>query len=406
MGSPIICRVALSYSYNFVLLLIFSQRYYGVTIVDGYGIIIKVICPRTREGSWEADQYVIVGPGFTGSLPSHFDDDHIIQSLSRFIFIISRNEVHGSDDVPNVRAIQNGYTLASLDGNELPKITPLVFPYVVSEELAKPTPEPQIFFSHANFIINSMAIEGSESDLFKRFAKIEVGPATEFIGQRMSQPMYRNIQDGIANGSESIVDAHAADIAKVRNGWITLLESQVVHTDYLGRAVNAMFAGLYISDPEEAMFHSGSEDIDGHALDSTKYDYMLTFAPGQFPPVAEQYGGFWSVTVYLGPGWGPQRKLGSLVHNPIDRYAVNGRTTPGLVYDANGALTLYIQKTRPDTDAKAANWLPTPDPEFGGYETGEFHLLLRAYVPEDIEYIPPAIVKIGPATSIRNMHIP
>ena len=83
--------------------------------------------------------------------------------------------------------------------------------------------------------------------------------------------------------------------------------------------------------------------------------------------MAEQYGGFWSVTVYP-TLWGPRS---SLVHNPIDRYAINGKTTPGLVYDANGALTLYIQKIRPDTDAKAANWLPTPDPEFGGYETGE-----------------------------------
>ena len=362
-------------------------------IVDGYNIIIKVISPRTRDGSWAADQYVIVGPEFRGSLPSHFDDDHIIQSLSRFIYIVGRNEVHGTDDVPNVRAIQIGYTLTSLEGNELPKVTPLVFPYVVREELAKPTPEAQIFFSYANFILNYMAIEGSESVLFKRFAKIEVGPATEFIGQRMSQPMYRNIQDGIAKGSESIDDVLAANIAIAINGWIAIFVAKIVHSDYLGRAATARLASWFINDPEEAFFYYGSEDFDGDALDSTKYDYTLTFAPGQFPPVAEQYGGFWSVTVYLGLGG-----LGSLVHNPIDRYAVNGRTTPGLVYDVNGALTLYIQKTRPDTDAKAANWLPTPDPEFGGYETGEFHLIMRYYEPEDMDYLPPGIVKAGPAT--------
>lgn len=128
-------------------------------------------------------------------------------------------------------------------------------------------------------------------------------------------------------------------------------------------------------------------------IDSTKYDFTLTFQPGQFPPVKEQYGGFWSITVYLGSPPGP------LIRNPIDRYVINGMDTPGLVYNTNGALTLYLQKTRPDTDAKAANWLPTPDPEFGGYETGEFHLLMRCYMPEDIDnYYPPSVVKAGPAT--------
>ena len=147
---------------------------------------------------------------------------------------------------------------------------------------------------------------------------------------------------------------------------------------------------------KHVLYHVAGVDIDNDLLDSMKYDYTLTFSSGQFPPVAEQYGGFWSVTAYLGL----LPELGTLVHNPIDRYAINGMTTPGLVYDTNGALTLYIQKTRPDTDAKTANWLPTPDPEFGGYETGEFHLVIRLYVPEDLYYFPPGIVKASPTSVI------
>ena len=75
-------------------------------------------------------------------------------------------------------------------------------------------------------------------------------------------------------------------------------------------------------------------------LSTAKYDYTLTFSPGQLPLVVEEYGGFWSITAYLASG--------ALIHNPIDRYLINGVNTPGLVYDT-GALTLYIQKTRPDT---------------------------------------------------------
>ena len=329
--------------------------------MDGYTINIKIISPRTRDGSWAADQYVIVGPGFRGSLPSHFDDDHIIRSLSRFTFVFGRNQVYGPDDVPNVTAIQSGYGLAFLNWNEPQKYSIPVFPFVNKKELNKPVPEPQVFFSYPSFVLDYIEIEDYESDLFKRFAKIKVGPSMEFIGQEMSQQMYRNIQDGVADGSKKIDDAHALGITV--DGWTLMLRSKILHSNYLERAANAKFASLYTLDPEEAMYHFGLEDIDGDVLDSIN-NYTLTLLPDQIPPVVEEYSGFWSITVYTGPGWGPHQELGSFVHNPIDRYLINGMTT-GLVYDANGALTLYIQKTRPDTDAKAANWLPTPDPEFG-----------------------------------------
>ena len=365
------------------------QRYYGFVIKDGYNINIKVISPRTRGGSWAADQYVIIGPGFRGSLPSHLDDDHIIRSLSRFSFIVARTQVYDLDDAPNVAAIQSGYTLASLDGNEPQKTNIPIFPFFDKEVVRMPNPEAQVFFSYANFIMNYMEIEDCESDLFKRFANIEVGPSKEFIGQEMSQQMYRNIQDGVTSSS-MILEGIPPDTI-IANGWAKVYNTKVVRSNYLDRAFRAKNGGIYISEPEEAAYYNGWGDVEGDPLDSTKYDYTLTFPPGQFPPVLVQYGGFWSITAYLGSG--------DLVHNPIDRYVINGATTPGLVYDVNGALTLYFQKTRPDTGEKAANWLPTPDPEFGGYETGDFHFMLRLYVPEDLDYFPPGIVKAGPATS-------
>ena len=361
--------------------------------MDGYGINIKIISPRTRDGSWAADQYVIVGPRFSGDLHSCFNDDHTIRSLSRFIFILGRTEVYSPDDVPKVSALLNGYTLASLDGREPQKTNLPIFPFVDTEVVSKSSPEAQVFFSYANFIINYMEIEDYESDLFKRFAKIDVGPSKEFIGQEVSQQMYRNIQDGIADGAKKIDDVPRTSAVTI-NGWTGNFSSKIVHGDYLWHAACIKIGGLYTNDPEEALYHVAWVDIDNDLLDSMKYDYTLTFSSGQFPPVAEQYGGFWSVTAYL--GLGPE--LGTLVHNPIDRYAINGMTTPGLVYDTNGALTLYIQKTRPNTEAKAANWLPAPDSEFGGYETGEFHLVIRLYVPEDLYYFPPGIVKASPTS--------
>jgi hypothetical protein len=45
-----------------------------------------------------------------------------------------------------------------------------------------------------------------------------------------------------------------------------------------------------------------------------------------------------------------------LVKNEIDRWSIGDRT-PGLVYDDDGSLTIYISAERP---ASIANWLPVP----------------------------------------------
>ena len=366
------------------------QRYFGLLIADAYILPIKMISPRTRGGSLAAEQYVMVGPGFKGQLPNHFDDDHIIRSLSRFVVLIGRTQVFGLDDLPDARAVQSGYTLATLDGNRLPRAHVPVFPFVDGNEISKPIPEAQVFFSYANFIINYFKIGDYESDLFKRFAKIEVGPSQEFIGQKMHQQMYEAIRNGIANGSKKVDDVLAGISEIIVRGWSIRYRPEPVRSDYHSRAVYARISA-YPNVPQEETLHlHGWQDTDGDLLGSTKHNYTLTFSPGEFPKVMEAYSGFWSITVYLKSGL----DLANLVHNPIDRYAISSNSA-GVVYGTNGALTLYLQNKRPDTDAKAANWLPTPDPDFGGYDTGDFHVHMRVYQSRDISvpYYPPGIMK-------------
>ena len=211
--------------------------------MDGYNINIKIISPRTRDGSWAADQYVIVGPGFRGSLPSHFDDDHIIRSLSRFTFVLGQNQVYGPDDVPNVTAIQSGYGLAFLNRNEPQKYNIPVFPFVNEEELSKPVPEPQVFFSYPSFILDYIEIEDYESDLFKRFAKIKVGPSMEFIGQEMSQKMYKMV---LLMVQRKLHDDVFLQAITAIDGWTPPLRSKILCRNYLERATNR---DLYAPDP-------------------------------------------------------------------------------------------------------------------------------------------------------------
>ena len=128
--------------------------------MDLYSINFEVVSPRVREGNWDADEYLIVGPGFSGTLPSRFDEDHIFRSRTRFTFIFGHFQVLGPNDLPIAQKLVSGFTITSLDGNEPLETDVPVFPFFRDEDIPYYTedltvPEPQIVFSDANFIINT-----------------------------------------------------------------------------------------------------------------------------------------------------------------------------------------------------------------------------------------------------------
>ena len=117
---------------------------------------------------------------------------------------------------------------------------------------------------------------------------------------------------------------------------------------------------------------------DGQPLDGSKHNYTLTFGAGKYPPV----NAFWSVTMYDG-------KTQFLIQNPINRYLINSPMLPGLKKNADGSLTIYIQKDAPSA-AKKANWLPAPN--------GPIYMVMRLYWPKDE---PPSIILPGSAPGSR-----
>ena len=92
------------------------------------------------------------------------------------------------------------------------------------------------------------------------------------------------------------------------------------------------------------------------------------------PPVK----GFWSITLY--------DQFHFFAPNEIDRYSL-GTKSKGLRFAADGSLTIYVQKDKPDAD-RVSNWLPAPD--------GDFSLYIRAYWPlepiQQGQWTPPAVV--------------
>ena len=78
-----------------------------------------------------------------------------------------------------------------------------------------------------------------------------------------------------------------------------------------------------------------------------------------------------------------------LIENPIDRYLINSPMLPDLKTNADGSLTLYIQKDEPTDPDQKANWLPAPD--------GPIYMVMRLYWPKDEvlsgSWSPPAITR-------------
>ena len=75
-----------------------------------------------------------------------------------------------------------------------------------------------------------------------------------------------------------------------------------------------------------------------------------------------------------------------LIENPINRYLINSPMLPDMKKNADGSLTLYIQKDSPGKD-KESNWLPAPN--------GPIYLVMRLYWPKTE---PPSILPAGEGT--------
>jgi hypothetical protein len=115
----------------------------------------------------------------------------------------------------------------------------------------------------------------------------------------------------------------------------------------------------------------------GRAFDG-EGPWRLSFAAGELPPVDV----FWSLTMYEALADGAF----FLTENPIDRYSIGDRT-PGLVFNDDGSLDIWIARTDPG-EGRTANWLPAP-------ASGPFMVILRAYLPQKAivaqTYTPPTI---------------
>jgi hypothetical protein len=347
-----------------------KDRYYAVQLIDGNTYNFGYI--GTRATGTEAGDYLVVGPDWKGGTPPGIKK--VFRSTTPFTLALFRTQLFNPRDISNVEKIQAGY-----------KARPL------SAFLKQPAPPaaPKIdfvpaytagikdnFFQYLDAALQFVPETSRDKAVRAKLAKIGIGPGKTFAFKELSLEHKAAILVAMKQGDDK-VDKWLAGGNKNINGWNVgafLGDEAFYNGDWLMRA-GAAKAGLYGNDAVEAMYPYTRTDATGEPLDGSKHKYTLTFAPGQLPPV----NAFWSVTMYDG-------KSQFLVKNPINRYLINSPMLPAMKKDADGSLTLYIQKDSPGAD-KEANWLPAPD--------DKIYLVMRLYWPKPT---PPSILPAGQGT--------
>ena len=315
-----------------------GDRYLSVALMDMFTNNFAVL--GTRATGTEGGRFVIAGP--TGPAPAG-----AIRSPGPWVFVLARTLVDGAGDLPEARRVQSGLSLAGPDGAAPTPVTPVARSAPWREYFASvgallaETPPPatdRAFFNEVRAL--GLTPGGFNPPAFTAAEEAEIAAGVAEAAQFAAQPRGGTYEAG----GWAYPRANLGDFGE----------------DYEFRAQIAL-TGLFALPVAEAIYTRSTGDDATGLFHGDRY--RLTFPKGQLLPV----DAFWSLTAYKAF---PEGQF-LFAPNPIDRYSIGDRT-PGLTYNADGSLDLWITRQDPG-GARSANWLPAPD--------GPFILSLRAYLP-------------------------
>jgi hypothetical protein len=347
-----------------------KPRYYSVMLCDGntynYGYI------GSRATGFEPGDYLVAGPDWKGETPANIKK--VFRSTTQFSLAAYRTQLINPEDMPNVVKIQAGYKVQPLSAflkQPAPPAAPAIDFPKINNAMVKTG-----FLGYLAFALQFAPASPEEKEIRAKLARLGVEAGEPFDAKALSPEQVTAIGEGMKDG-EAKVEKYLAAGMKDINGWKVgslFGDAAFYNGDWLKRAAAAK-GGIYGNDAIEAMYPLTKTLANGEPLDGSKHNYTLTFAAGQYPPV----NAFWSVTMYDG-------KTQFLIKNPINRYLINSPMLPGMKKNADGSLTLYIQKDSPAAD-KQSNWLPAPN--------DLIYLVMRLYWPKAT---PPSILPPGEGT--------
>jgi len=352
-------------------------RYFSVQLVDLYTFNYGYMGSRTTGNG--AACHMVAGPSWQGETPPGIAE--VFRSETDFSLALIRTQLFDPADIENVKKIQAGYRalpLSKFQGRPAPPAPPEIAWPKIDNASADADP-----FAYLNFVLALSPPTGPaavEVPMRARFAKIGVAAGKPFAVDALTPDQKAELAAGMKSGLEKIKQA-VATIGAEENGWRVATsgfgDRQMYAGNFTLRAAAAM-AGIYGNDAVEAVYPMLVADSGGQKLDTGVHRYTLTFPAGQLPPA----NAFWSVTMYDG-------KTQLLIENPIDRYLINSPMLPRLAKNADGSVTIYIQRDSPGKE-REANWLPAPNsPPF---------IVMRLYWPKEAAlngtWKPPAVQRV------------
>jgi len=328
-----------------------GERYASLSLMDMFSDNIAVLGTRTTGQS--GGTFTLVGP--TGAAPAG-----AIRSTTPWVWGLARVVVNGPADVDAALAVLHGIGCEA---------APIANAPVAGADRNGPW---QAWFEAANALMLENGAPATDRRVFEIMAPLGLGAG--FEAARFSAAEAAEIAAGVADATALARSAGFAG-RKVGEWLYPAPNTGNFFQDYLTRARIAV-AGLAALPPREATYLAAIPP-EGRVFDGAK-PWRLHFTADALPPV----DAFWSLTMYEAQADGAF----FLTDNPIARYTIGDRT-PGLAYDSDGGLEIWISPTDPG-DARRPNWLPAPASQ-------PFMVILRAYLPRGEivaqTYVPPPL---------------
>lgn len=345
---------------------------YSVLVLDPYGNIYDTGISTSAPGV-----YGLTGPGYGGQLPN--DVTPIALPLNHMVVIFRADKYSSSGKSQKKKAelFRSSLLMQMLSkwqsdpsGGATVILPELFFgaPFKLAAdtEVAR---DPLAFLKQLQIAVaapNTPPLSQHQQVLSRRFDKLFAasGDLTPFAA-------------GAQAAHQEILDKYLSHTD--RNNWIDFTnigEWGTSRGDAIERSAITEFI-QYGNNHDTAAYYHAFKDVSGAALDGTDANGYVLHIPKDKIPQAQR---FWSFTAYT-----PETV--ELVRNKSHKYEI-ASYTPGLQYDEDGSLTLYMTQAQPE-GVPEANWLPVP--------AGPFNIMLRVYGPEgsvaDGTYIPPGIAK-------------
>lgn len=320
-----------------------AERYLSVAFMDMYSNNFAILGTRTTGG--DGGTFTVVGPDHATS------DPLAIRSPTRWTWMLVRLLIDGDADLSVAHALQDQFRVEGPAAQ------------VPARHYSERSASWSEYFQSVQELMVENKLRATDDRLLDTIAPLGISAFGGFDARRFTPAQVADIELGVSAAKEMLATTRRQ--GPVVDGWVyPKANLGDFGQDYFYRAQVAV-AGLAALPRAEAMYMRPLNS-DGRILFDSTRNWILELPADKLPPV----NGFWSLSMYKATPDGGFY----FFDNPIDRYAIGDRT-PGLNRDAEGGMSIWINRTDPGP-ARRANWLPSPS-------DGPFGLVFRAYLPKD-----------------------